>query len=251
MVQWIVKYFKYAVLAIIFILHFQELSAWERRSDSTMYLSASGGFLNTTLFNHAYGSRLNPQFGTAFSVQTYLKASQEFGFSTGFMIQTRKFQIDGVVPYYNENLELSGYAPAIYSLNHLSIPIKARYNFGRKINVYVEAGFQGNILLSAQRRANFDTIQNFTGNPENYISDIKQDHPRFSLSLIAGGGIEYFPKSNIALFAEYTYQRDMTKLFVYDNLAGGVKPKMLAHGLQIGIRYGIPLKYSVQKRRRI
>ncbi|MDA3909967.1 MAG: outer membrane beta-barrel protein [Bacteroidales bacterium] len=251
MAQWIVKYFKYAAFALLFIMHFQELSAWERRSDSTFYLSASGGLINTSLFNHAYGARLIPQYGTAFSVQTYLKASQEFGFSAGFMIQSRKFQIDDVTPYYNESLELLGYAPAIYSLNYLSIPLKARYNFGRKINVYIEGGFQGNILLSAQRRANFDTIQNFTGDHADYIADIKQDHPNFSLSLIAGGGIEYFPKSNIALFAEYSYQRDITKLFVYDNLAGGVKPKMLAHGLQIGIRYGIPLRYSVQNRRRI
>ncbi|MEA1875182.1 MAG: outer membrane beta-barrel protein [Bacteroidota bacterium] len=244
------KYFKYAAFALLFIMHFQTLSAWERRSDSTVYLSASGGLIHTSLFNNIYGSRLNPQFGTAFSVQTYLKASQEFGFSAGFMIQSRKFQIDDDVPYYNETLELLGYAPAVYSLNYLSIPIKARYNFGQKINVYVNIGFQANILLSAQRRANFDTIQNFTGNPEDYIKDVKQDHPNFSLSLIAGGGIEYFPKSNIALFAEYSYQRDITKLFIYDNIAGGIKPKMLAHGIQIGIRYGIPLKYSIQNRRR-
>lgn len=250
MAQWIVKYFKYAAFALLFIMHFQTVSAWERRSDSTVYLSASGGLINTSLFNHAYRSRLHPQFGTAFSVHTYLKASQEFGFSAGFMIQSRKFEIDDVTPYYNESLELLGYAPAIYSLNYLSIPIKARYNFGRKINVYIDAGFQANILLSAQRHANFDTIQNFTGNQADYIADVKQDHPSFSLSLIAGGGIEYYPKSNIALFAEYSYQRDISKLFVYDNIAGGVKPKMLAHGLQIGIRYGIPLKYSVQNRRR-
>jgi hypothetical protein len=248
MEQWKVKYYKSIIFLFIAVLSIQNSYAWERRSDSTLFLSAGGGIAFTNFKNHIYGSDFHPGFGEIFGIQAYLKPWQEFGFSTSILYLSRQFTIDNRIPYYNENMEIIGNAPSKYDINQLSIPLKARYNFGNKFNVYAEVGISFQLLISAKRHAVFDTITNFTGNPDDYIYDIREDHHSLSLSILAGGGIEYYFSSKLSVFLEYNWQQDMSKLFDYEHLAGNSNPKMLSQTIQIGVRYGLPIKYSVSRR---
>ena len=242
------KSYKYWGILLLYLLISIQSFAWERRTDSVFYASASAGMFHTNLINENYFQRLHPAWSNGYELSAYFKPYQEFGFTAGILYQSRQFQIDDVIPWYNETQEMQGYAPAYYTLNDISIPLKARYNFGKKINLYVHAGAQVNFRLSAERHAIFDTIVAFTGNPKDYIQDVSVDHPKISFTVLAGGGFEYYLKTNFAVYAEYNWQRDLSGLFVYDNIAGGVDPKMVTNSLQIGVRYGIPIRYSVARR---
>lgn len=248
MAQLTAKYYK--ILILIFLLSGIALQshAWERKSDSTLYVCAGGGLLKTQLFNHIYGNDFHSGTGLGIGIQAYLKPWQEFGFGTGVLYQSRQFSLDNRIEYFNDNLESLGFASAAYQLDYISIPLKARYNFGKRFNIYIETGLQANILVSAQKHAKLDTISNFNGNPDDYIFDIKNDHHSITLSFLAGGGIEYFITPQFGLFAEYNRQRDLTQLFNYNNIAGNVHPKAKADFIQFGIRIGIPIKYSVERR---
>lgn len=243
-----VKYFKYYLIIVILLSLYKTSYSWERRSDSTLYVCAGGGILNTNLTNHLYGDDFHLKYSSSFGVQAYLKPWQEFGFGTGIFFQEKRYRIDNRITYYNETNEAIGTAPSDYKLNYLSIPIKARYNFGKKFNVYIETGLQLNLLISATQKANFDNISDFTGNPDDYTYNTKENYQKFTMSFIAGGGIEYFVRPNLGIFTEYTWISDMSRLYTSNNIAGNTKPKMQSNFIQIGVRMGIPIKYSVNKR---
>jgi opacity protein-like surface antigen len=245
-----VKYFKFYLIIVILLSICKISYSWERRSDSTLYICAGGGILNTNLTKPLYGDAFHLKYSSSFGIQAYLKPWQEFGFGTGIFFQEKRYRIDDIITYYNDINEAIGVAPSDYQLSYLSVPIKARYNFGKKFNVYIETGLQLNLLISGTQKAIFDNISDFTGNPDDYIYDTKENYRNFTISFIAGGGIEYFVRPNLGIFTEYTWISDMSRLYTSNNIVGNVKPKMQSNFLQIGVRMGIPIKYSVNKQHR-
>ncbi|MFO7880110.1 MAG: porin family protein [Bacteroidota bacterium] len=223
--------------------------AWERRSDSSLFISGHADILYTQLKNHLYGDDFSPGFGYGYGLDAYFTQWQEFGFSAGLNFNSRQFSIDDNILIYNNSLENIGSTRAKYQLNYLAIPLTARYNFGQRFNVYADVGMRLNILLSAKKYADTDSLPE-TANPADtlYMHDIKDDFRNFSFGLQFGGGVEYYFKPTLAVYADYKYILDISQMYVYERLYGGIKPKMFAHSLQVGIRYAIPIKYSVNER---
>jgi opacity protein-like surface antigen len=237
----------FILISLLFITG--SAKAWIRSTDSSLFVCGHGDILYTQLKNHLYGDDLIPGFGYGYGVEAYFSQWQEFGFTAGLQFGSRRFSKDDGIEIFNRLNESIGYTKARYKLNYLSLPVSARYNFGKRFNVYVDVGAMMNILLSANRAANPDSLPDEAYIPEhNYSFDSRDDHPGLTFSLRAGGGIEYFFTSRLAVYADYKYFLDLSSFYVYDNIAGGVDPKMYGHSLHIGLRYGIPIQYSVDER---
>ncbi len=221
---------------------------WVRRSDSTLFISIHGDILYTHLRNHIYGTDFLPGYSLGFGTNAYFTQWQEFGFTAGLGYNSRKFSLDNSMAVFNDINEQIDEVRAYYNLDYLTIPFTARYNLGKKFNLYLDAGMRVNILLGAEKYAKKDSLPPETNDLQSYRFDVTEDHPSVCFSLQGGAGMEYFISSRFAVYLDYKYIRDISPLFVYKNLPQGVIPKMYAHKLEVGIRWGIPIKYSVDRR---
>ncbi|MGM0650684.1 MAG: porin family protein [Bacteroidota bacterium] len=242
------KYVKNILLLSLLVLLSLSSKAWVRRTDSTLFLSIHGDVLYTHLKNHIYGSDFSPGFGPGFGVNAYFTKWQEFGFTAGMGYNKRRFSVDNSIALYNNINEQIGQTRAHFKFDYINFPFTARYNFGERFNMYLDAGIRLNILLSAEKYADPDSLPEETAEPNSYQFDVVEDHPKLCISIQGGGGVEYFIKSNFAVYIDYKYIQDISPLFVYENLPAGARPKMFAHNLEMGIRWGIPIKYSVNER---
>lgn len=242
-----VKYIKHIPLLILLFMSIHA-HGWIRRSDSTLYISLHGDILYTHLRNNIYGTDLSPGYSMGFGANAYFTRWQEFGFTAGLGYNSRAFSCDNSMAVFNNINEQIDEVRAYFNLKYLTVPLTARYNLGKRFNVYLDAGIRLNVLLSAEKYANEDSLPLDTNDPQSYRFDVTEDHPAFCFSIQGGVGMEYFITSRFAVYLDYKYIHDLSPLFVYKNLPPGTIPKMYSHKLELGLHWGIPIKYSVDRR---
>ncbi len=243
-----VKYVKKILLPLLLVFLSLSSRAWIRQTDSALYISPYCDILYTHLRNHIYGNELSPGYSMGFGTNVYFTQWQEFGFTAGLGYNSRKFNLDNSIAVFNDIHEQIDEVRGYFDINYLTFPLSARYNLGKKFNLYLDVGIRLNILLSSEKYAMEDSLPPETNDPQSYRYDITEDHPSMCFSLQAGAGMEYFINSRFAVYMDYKYIQDISPLFVYKNLPQGTVPKMYAHTLKLGIRWGIPIKYSVNRR---
>lgn len=97
-------------------------------------------------------------FGFGIGIYHTFRSSKKLNIRTGIEFnrttQFKKLIFEGENIYFSgANVFEKTFVNTTYHLNCLSIPLVARYNFGKKQNVFIEGGVFADIMFNAQRDA--------------------------------------------------------------------------------------------------
>ncbi|NLA25401.1 MAG: porin family protein [Bacteroidales bacterium] len=213
--------------------------AWERYSDTTIFISYSGGISFSSMKNFpaheqrtGFGMRLNVEF----------KPSSEFLITGGFALSQYGYKYTSSL---SDVLGNKFDTTINVAMQYIGVPVSVNYNLGRKFNPYIGVGFEPAIMISAREYAKLPETRNGIELNEHNINYMNQEYfKKFGFSVFAQGGIEYKLKQNISAFAEYKYSTMITKLYKQETIYGNnIKNK--AWAVQVGLKWGIPITYKV------
>lgn len=227
------------LIIILFCLLPLLTQAWDRKSDTTLYLSFSGGMSFSSLKNFADHQK---RIGAGFRLYAEYQPTREFSLTGGVALLQKGYRIQAP---WRDVFGNSFDTTQTIALDYISLPFSANYNLGRKFNPYIGIGFEANFLISARQFANLPAERN--GIAVDPI-DVNLYHDgtfkKFELSVFAQGGFEFRLKPNICFFGEYRISTALTKTYNTATIYGdNIKNK--AWSVQVGIKWGIPITYKV------
>lgn len=226
------------LLLFIFVLTSLSSYAWKVKSDTTLYAGVWGGPSYAKVMGYI---GTTPLWGRAYGLQFCYQPNREISLKTGIGFIQKGFIAE--LEYFDAHYSSIGYYSTSYTFNYLNIPLGFSYNLGRnKFNVYLSLGFDVDILLKERTYAiNLPTSVN--GNDVQRIVIQNTDiYKKFNLGVYIGGGIEYRIKPNIIAFADAKYMHGLNNILDV-NTRYIVKQRPIV--ASIGIKFGIPLQYSV------
>jgi opacity protein-like surface antigen len=213
--------------------------AYERKSDTTLHVSASGGITYNTLRNY-YNDY---QYRLAYNIHFFAEwqPTREFALRGGLSLLNKGFrQTASFSNIYNESFDTI----QSISLTYLNIPLSVNYHFGKRFNPYIGVGINFGILIHARQFARLPETYNGAA-VEPFEIDVKDTYNSIEFSLHALAGIEYRLKPNISVFAEVRYDYGLSNIFKGNNIVGGNHVKNNCIVSNIGVKIGIPIKYYV------
>lgn len=235
-----VRTVKYGLIPAIFILCSLSSYAWKAKSDTTLYAGVWGGASYAKITG--YTQTTTPLIGKAFGLQFCYQPSREITIKTGvgfipkgFIKETEYFDI------YNNSV---GLFETAYSFDYVNVPLGFSYNLGRrKFNIYLSGGIDIDILLKQSTFAK-NLPEQVNGNEVvRFDSENTDLYKKLNFGLYVGGGIEYRIKPNIIVFADVKYMHGLNNILAVDS-DYIFKQRPVVAG--IGLRIGIPVKYSVE-----
>jgi len=227
------------LILIVFCLAPLISQAWDRRSDTTVYVAFSGGLSFSSLRNFTIDqNHIAPGFGLYAEYQP----TREFSIRAGFGLAQYGYRFEGQC---SDILGNPFDTTITTALNYFTIPISANLNLGRKFNPYLGVGIEAAFLISARQYARLPETRNgIAVDPYNINRYDDGTYKKTGFSVFAQGGLEYRIKPNICLYAEYRYLAGMTKVFAQETIYGD-KLKINSWSVNLGIKWGIPITYKV------
>jgi len=174
-------------------------------------------------------------------LQFCYQPNREISLKTGFGFIQKGFISD--LEYFDIYNNSIGFFPTNYAFNYLNVPLGFSYNLGRKkFNIYISAGFDIDLLLK-QRTYAVNLPSSFNGNEVvNFNSENTDSYKKINFGVYIGGGLEYRIKPNIIVFADLKYMHGINNILDVSSIYN-VKQRPVVAG--IGLKIGIPLRYSV------
>ncbi len=231
--------FAYLLLITFFVLSSLNSFAWRAKSDTTIYAGAWGGVSYAKIMG--YTQPTTPLIGKAFGLQFCYQPNREITLKTGFAFIPKGFiKENEYFDIYNTSV---GFYETDYNFNYLNIPLGFSYNLGRnKFNIYLSAGVDIDILLKESTMAK-NLPERVNGiEVVNFNSDNTELYKKLNFGVYIGGGIDYRIKPNIIAFADIKYMVGLNNILAGNSIYI-FKQRPVVVG--IGIKFGIPLKYSV------
>lgn len=227
-------------ILIFLVLSFVNISsyAWKAKSDTTVYAGVWGGMSYANISGYSYTSTL---WGKDWGLQFCYQPNREISLKTGFGFIQKGFISD--FEYFDIYYNSIGFFPTIFAFKYLNIPLGFSYNLGRnKFNIYISAGLDIDILLR-QKTSAINLPTTYNGNEvENIETDNTDSYKMLNFGVYIGGGLEYRIKPNIIVFADMKYMHGINNILDVSSIYN-VKQRPMVAG--IGIKIGIPLRYSV------
>jgi hypothetical protein len=226
------------LLLFVFVLTSLSTYAWKAKSDTTLYAGVWGGPSYAKITGYS-GS--TPLWGRSWGLQLCYQPNREISIKTGFgLIQKGFFSELEYFDVYNNSI---GYYSTAYAFNYLNIPLGFSYNLGRnKFNIYLSAGFDIDLLLK-QRTYAVNLPTSVSGNDVIGLDRENTDtYKLLNLGVYIGGGLEYRIKPNIIVFADSKYMHGLNNILAVNSIYN-IKQRPLV--FSIGIKFGIPVTYSV------
>ncbi|MDR2009065.1 MAG: PorT family protein [Bacteroidales bacterium] len=227
-----------SLLILLLICLSLKLFSWEVRSDSTIFLGAFGnyGFSKIIGYPGDINYMVKPGGGLVFTYNIHQEISLKSGLSfinNGFSVNQK---------FYDTMGDSIGNYKTYNEYTYLGIPLEFSYNLGRnRFNVYLSAGIEFNFLLKQHTYAKLPSENN--GVPINpYDINNKDLYKTFDFGFLFGIGGEYKIKPNIVVFTEVKYYNGLRN-FLKNNTEYIFKHR--GYSVYAGIRFGIPLRYSI------
>lgn len=163
------------------------------------------------------------------------------GFSGGITYEyfiNNKFSL-GADFIYNQRGYISGelnYRKNLYTYDFLSIPIKAYYNYGKKIIGFVDLGFIPSILISAKSITTF-----YYPREDKYISNVTKVNKMFDFAGIAETGVG-FKFKKMYLYTSVSMQWSINTINEHYYTWGGRDYRHCGSTLSLGVKYPLEKK---------
>ncbi len=214
--------------------------AWERRSDTTLYLGYSGGISFSGLRN--FYNDFDRRIAQNHFVFAEFQPTREFSLRGGFSYQQKGYNYTS---RFDDVLGNPFDTTTISALNYISVPVSACYNLGQRFNPYVGAGMELSFLAAARQYARLPATRNgIAVDPFDVdMMDSGYFH-KIEFSVNAVGGIEYRIKPQFSVFTEASYATSLTKLYAINTTAGN-NVKTTSLSVKLGVKIGIPLRFVV------
>ena len=223
---------------LLFILFSFNLKAWEVRSDSTLYINPWAGISYSNIMGFAQNA--SSLIALSYGIELEYRFNPELAFKSGVLLLNKGNK------YLNEYFDIEnnpiGEFKTYNKFQYLSTPFLLTYNFGRKkFNVFLDAGLSFNFLLEEKTFANLPEF--FNGVRVNPI-DVRntEAYKTFNFAFNLGFGFEYKIKPNILVFAQARYDHGVNKILKANT---SYIFKHRGYYIGIGLKFGIPIKYSV------
>ncbi|HOY39569.1 MAG TPA: outer membrane beta-barrel protein [Bacteroidales bacterium] len=216
------------------------LFAWERKSDTTLYVGIQGGmsYCGWRNFFDEYKHRLLPDY----NIFAEFQPTREFSLRGGIGNTTK-----GISYRYTfyDVLHNPFDTSAFINLNYLTLPFTACYNLGRRFNPYLGVGFELNFLTKSRHFARLPETRNGI-EVEPFDNEIKDFYKNFDICLLAEAGFDYLIKPDFVVFIQARYHYSLLSIYKdSEAIPGGNLVKNNAIAINAGIKIGIPIKYTV------
>lgn len=218
------------------------LSAWEIKSDTTLFWGIRGGSSYARIIG--YDGRNMPLLAYHGGILVFYQPKREYTLKTGINFVQKGFSHD--LQYFTVSGLSAGYYKTAFRFDYLNIPLNFIYNFSSKrFNLFLVFGIDIDFLLKQKIFSN--DVPNFFNNEIVVYTPAEgtEFYKKLNLSLSLGAGIEYRIKNNFIPFIELYYMHGITDSYNINNFIYFMKHRPIL--LSIGIRLGIPIKYSVSE----
>jgi hypothetical protein len=216
------------------------LKSWEVRSDTTLYAGFWGGLSYARIIGNDGNNK--PLFAFNNGILVYYRPKWEFGFRTGINYIQKGFVHE--LEYFTTSGRSAGFYDTNYRFDYLNLPFNFNYNLSKgKYNVYMSIGIDLDFLMAHKIYSN--------SVPENFDNDIiiktvysgTDIYKKISFGFNYSFGMEYNLKKNFIIFSDIKFMHGTTDNYKAQNHIYFMKHRPTL--INIGIRIGIPIKYTI------
>ena len=193
----------------------------------TQLIGIKGGVSQTNIFSYEPTIRI---------LESYQKSRT--GFSGGITYEyliNNKFSL-GADFIYNQRGYISGelnFSKSLYTYDFLSIPIKAYYNYGKKIIGFFDLGFIPSILIDAK-----STTTYYYSREDRYSYNVTKDNKMFDFAGIGEIGIGYKLKK-MYLYSSMSMQWSINTINDHYYTWGSRDYRHNGRTLSLGVKYAL------------